>query len=361
MNTLNPVIQIIAHMDFKRARVAFLPVAGRSLDALSEPVVHSTLTGETIPPGDLSIMQVLRAIEDGGYRGADYSLLAWDAAKTLDALRSSQPELCALIGDRVIDMRGVRLALESLPTALPYAVERPDAVLALVDAVREVHELYQEVVLYLVAAQHDGGMRAASDVRGGAHLGAVSVVGVGGRKGHGKDTFAGLLGEDWVVIGMSDPLYEAALKLNSPVELVSSPGTYIPLGVYLDSFCGGDWTEAKKNPSVRVLLQRLGTDVVRDMVDEDAWVDIMRFRVECLLREGKKVVVTGIRFPNELEAIRGFGGKTVWVERPGVEDGDSHISEAAVAMQSFDFVVNNSGSIEDLGRAARRVADVVSE
>lgn len=338
MNTLNPVIQIIAHMDFKRARVAFLPVAGRSLDALSEPVVHSTLTGETIPPGDLSIMQVLRAIEDGGYRGADYSLLAWDAAKTLDALRSSQPELCALIGDRVIDMRGVRLALESLPTALPYAVERPDAVLALVDAVREVHELYQEVVLYLVAAQHDGGMRAASDVRGGAHL-----------------------GEDWVVIGMSDPLYEAALKLNSPVELVSSPGTYIPLGVYLDSFCGGDWTEAKKNPSVRVLLQRLGTDVVRDMVDEDAWVDIMRFRVECLLREGKKVVVTGIRFPNELEAIKGFGGKTVWVERPGVEDGDSHISEAAVAMQSFDFVVNNSGSIEDLGKAARRVADVVSE
>lgn len=360
MNTLTPVIQIIAHMDFKRARVAFLPVAGRSLDALSEPVVHSTLTGETIPPGDLSIMQVLQSIEDGGYRGADYSLLAWDAAKTLDALRSSQPELCALIGDRVIDMRGVRLALESLPTALPYAVERPDAVLALVDAVREVHELYQEVVLYLVAAQHDGGMRAEEEPVV-VHSGVVPVVGVGGRKGHGKDTFAGLLGEDWVVIGMSDPLYEAALKLNPPVELVSSPGTYIPLGVYLDSFCGGDWTEAKKNPSVRVLLQRLGTDVVRDMVDEDAWVDIMRFRVECLLREGKKVAVTGIRFPNELAAIKRFGGKTVWVERPGVEDGDSHISEAAVAMQSFDFVVNNSGSIEDLGKAARRVADVVSD
>lgn len=69
----------------------------------------------------------------------------------------------------------------------------------------------------------------------------------------------------------------------------------------------GIGVEAKKNPGVRVLLQRLGTDVVRDMVDEDAWVDIMRFRVECLLREGKKVVVTGIRFPNELEAIRGFG------------------------------------------------------
>lgn len=360
MNTLNPVIQIIAHMDFKRARVAFLPVAGRSLDALSEPVVHSTLTGETIPPGDLSIMQVLQSIEDGGYRGADYSLLAWDAVKTLDALRSSQPELCALIGDRVIDMRGVRLALESLPTALPYAVERPDAALALVDAVREVHELYQEVVLYLVAAQHDDGMRAEEEPVV-VHSGVVPVVGVGGRKGHGKDTFAGLLGDDWVVIGMSDSLYEAALKLNSPVELVSSPGTYIPLGVYLDSFCGGDWTEAKKNPGVRVLLQRLGTDVVRDMVDEDAWVDIMRFRVRCLLNAGKKVAVTGIRFPNELEAIKRFGGKTVWVERPGVEDGDLHISEAAVAMQSFDFVVNNSGSIEDLGEAARRVADVVSE
>lgn len=240
MNTLNPVIQIIAHMDFKRARVAFLPVAGRSLDALSEPVVHSTLTGETIPPGDLSIMQVLRAIEDGGYRGADYSLLAWDAVKTLDALRSSQPELCALIGDRVIDMRGVRLALESLPSALPYAVESPDAALALVDAVREVHELYQEVVLYLVAAQHDGGMRAEEEPVV-VHSGVVPVVGVGGRKGHGKDTFAGLLGEDWVVIGMSDPLYEAVLKLNPLVELVSSPGTCIPLGVYLDSFCGGDW------------------------------------------------------------------------------------------------------------------------
>jgi hypothetical protein len=61
-----------------------------------------------------------------------------------------------------------------------------------------------------------------------------------------------------------------------------------------------------------------------------------------------------------LRRLSVWGGKTVWVERPGVGDGDSHISEAAVAMQSFDFVVNNSGTIEDLGRAARRVADVVS-
>jgi hypothetical protein len=106
----------------------------------------------------------------------------------------------------------------------------------------------------------------------------------------------------------------------------------------------GSWEGLKERaPGVRVLLQRFGSDVGREMFGEDFWVG------QALKGLGdESYVFTDVRFPNEAEAVRGRGG-VVWnVVRPGVGVANGHVSECALDGFVFDETVVNDGSLEDL-------------
>ena len=182
----------------------------------------------------------------------------------------------------------------------------------------------------------------------------MAVIGVGGKKRHGKDTFADALGDSWVKVEMSSPLFEALSVLDPyvgsfpRVRRVTAWLRWLLRGGHqrfsdVLQDVGGDTVRVKEHPEVRRLLQVLGTDVGRNMVGEDVWVNMMVARVQQLTQEGWNVVVTGVRFPNELAAIQKLDGYTVWVERPGFgEDTDvnsSHVSEHALTSRDFDTVV----------------------
>jgi hypothetical protein len=99
----------------------------------------------------------------------------------------------------------------------------------------------------------------------------------------------------------------------------------------------------ERAPGVRVLLQRFGSDVGREMFGEDFWVE------QAFKGLGDEdVVFTDVRFPNEAEAVRGRGG-VVWnVVRPGVGVANGHVSECALDGFVFDETVVNDGSLLDL-------------
>ena len=365
MNTQNPVIHIVAHMSEDRRRVGFLPVAGGSLDALSVPVVQSVFTGKSIPDGQPTIIEVIDELRGSGYQDADFVLVAWDAQHILSETKRAIPALVALVGGKVVEMESLALAFAGLPSDSPYRFIRPDGGLALVDAVQDVYSLYKDNIMNL-ATSYDA-MRTSENSRTEKEpdhetLRSPALLGVGGKKTAGKDTFAGLLGDDWVVIGMSDPLYDVLLELNPKItyEVDGDTTNTTHLSDYLHHVCGGDWTLAKRNSDVREMLQRLGTNVVRDMVDEDAWVDMMAVRVLQLHSGGKNVAVTGVRFPNELARIKDMGGSSVWVENNRIDSPDTHISELSLASQDFDFTVYNNGSLDDLSHSAKQVSDIVS-
>jgi hypothetical protein len=107
----------------------------------------------------------------------------------------------------------------------------------------------------------------------------------------------------------------------------------------------GGWEGLKERASgVRGLLQRLGTDVGRELWGEDFWVGQA---FEGLVGD-EGVVFTDVRFPNEAEAIRARGG-VVWnVVRPGVGVVNGHVSESALGGFVFDATVVNDGSLQDL-------------
>jgi hypothetical protein len=58
-------------------------------------------------------------------------------------------------------------------------------------------------------------------------------------------------------------------------------------------------------------MQQLGTEVFRDNFDKETWVKIAGRKVDNFLSQGKSVVVSDVRFGNEIEFIRQKGGQII--------------------------------------------------
>lgn len=145
------------------------------------------------------------------------------------------------------------------------------------------------------------------------------LIGLGGKLRAGKDAVGDYLEatHGYVKLGMSDALNEALLKLNPIIPT----GKYWESGyehymTYQDYHAAHGYVEAKKNPEVRRLLQVLGTEVGREMISEDVWVSIAEKKIREHWAEGKQVVITAMRFPNEIEMLNRLGGLSLWIDRP---------------------------------------------
>jgi hypothetical protein len=100
----------------------------------------------------------------------------------------------------------------------------------------------------------------------------------------------------------------------------------------------------KQIGEVRQLLQRLGTEVGRNMLGEDIWVDAMFKNY----KPGMKWAIVNVRFPNEYKAVKDRGGEVWHVSRPGYEPAYDHISDRALEGYRFDLYLHNNGTIKDL-------------
>jgi hypothetical protein len=112
------------------------------------------------------------------------------------------------------------------------------------------------------------------------------------------------------------------------------------------------WDSVKRNsPEVRRLLQVLGTEVGREMIDQNVWVNSV-FKA---LEEDKKYVFTDVRFVNEHQAIDSRLGLLVKIDRPGVGPVNDHKSDKGLPDQWFDASIVNDGTIEDLNTKVREI------
>lgn len=136
------------------------------------------------------------------------------------------------------------------------------------------------------------------------------VVGIAGHAQHGKDTAAAVLIQEagYTRIGLADAVRELVLAVD--------PLLYggIRLAVLVRQ---AGWEEAKKVPEVRRLLQAAGTEGVRQVIGEDAWIRALKRKIDAA--EGP-VVVPDVRFANEADALRNWGGLLIRVRRLN-EDG----------------------------------------
>lgn len=197
----------------------------------------------------------------------------------------------------------------------------------------------------------------------------TQVIGIGGKLQHGKDVVADHLVDElgWVKVGMSDALNEILMVLNPHIPTVDEKTvakkflgvTYSTKTVtttstmqYADVVKQLGYTKAKEIPEVRRLLQAMGTEVGRKMIDTNIWVKMMSKKVRELKKKGVPgVIVTGIRFPNESKAIKTLEGELWWVDRPGhvaESDAASHDSENSLKPDDFEVFIENDRSLNDL-------------
>ena len=124
-----------------------------------------------------------------------------------------------------------------------------------------------------------------------------------------------------------------------------------------------------ENFTPRYALQHIGTDVFRQHFSDSIWILNVESKIADLQEHGYSVVVTDVRFPNEMSALRNLGArfllispaqKPAWYDvargfpshnlTQGMQDlyPSVHASEYAWVQEQFDAEIVNSGTINDL-------------
>ena len=180
------------------------------------------------------------------------------------------------------------------------------------------------------------------------------LIGFTGRAGSGKTTAADVLlrnHKNCLKMSFASPLKAAARELIASVRPKEHP---ITPAEYLTS------RDLKDAPipfladiTPRRLMQTLGTEWGRNTIHPDFWVVILAQKIERLLghsyRQGTirlQAVIDDVRFGNEAEMIRAYGGTIVRIERPDLPHVEAHASETLDFEADYTFV--NDGTKESL-------------
>ena len=155
----------------------------------------------------------------------------------------------------------------------------------------------------------------------------IKIIGITGRKFSGKDTLGNYFVENY---GFEKIAYADALK-----EAVRAIFDFNDEQLYgnkkeeLDDF----W-----EITPRQTLQFVGTDLFRNHIHElapnikkDIWIRVVKRKIANKLKKNPnaKFIITDVRFPDELEAIKDLGGITIKIQRNNISN-DIHASEILI-------------------------------
>lgn len=148
---------------------------------------------------------------------------------------------------------------------------------------------------------------------------------------------------------------------------VNSFGAYIP---YVGHTLGS--THVLVKPTPRLLMQLMGTECGRNILHPNVWVNALMSEYKekiisesfydenannytgitnVFITELPNWIISDMRFPNELKAVKSKGGITIRINRGTlsmVKMMEEHESERSLDTATFDYVIDNTGTIEEL-------------
>ena len=146
-----------------------------------------------------------------------------------------------------------------------------------------------------------------------------------------------------------------------------------------------NWQTAYKTVyTPRLLLQHIGTELFRNQIIDGIWVNALmseyKAKEELVGTTPENIqwgevypnwIITDTRFPNELQAVKDKGGINIRVNRPKERElilrnatsiidtrktlEPEHKSETVLDNATFDYVILNNGTIEDLVNECRNI------
>jgi dephospho-CoA kinase len=193
----------------------------------------------------------------------------------------------------------------------------------------------------------------------------MSIIAIAGKIGSGKNTVGDIIQK--ICLTNEGPTFEQK-SFAGKLKQIASLLTGIPVEKFEDqefkkTLLGPEWGTVSTNPlnaipvfgdvrflhlmSVRELLQKLGTEAMRDGLHKNVWVNALFSDVSL----EDNIIITDMRFENEMEAVKERGGITIRVVRP-VEKSKTtarlHPSETSLDSAEFDYEIINDGEIVDL-------------
>jgi hypothetical protein len=169
-------------------------------------------------------------------------------------------------------------------------------------------------------------------------------IGLAGKSGSGKDVVADFICVQfgYSKIAVADAIREEVQEfLKESLSANLLPGSF---SLVVDAFVRAVWDKPTA-PEIRVLLQWWGTEYRRSE-DSNYWIKRLTQRLE----QYDKLVISDVRVPDEMDAIRNAGGEIWLVERPGIGSVGikNHFTETALADSKFDRIIYNDRTLDDL-------------
>jgi hypothetical protein len=200
----------------------------------------------------------------------------------------------------------------------------------------------------------------------------MNILALSGKMGSGKNTVATIINQ------LTNNKFEEK-SFASKLKQIASILTGIPVEKFEDqefkkSFLGDEWTNHTfyedgspnmyQKMTTRQLLQKVGTEAMRNNVHPDVWVNALFADYISTSRETGTIldklselgyennfpnwIISDLRFPNEFDAIKLRDGLCIRINRNS-DNKSNHISETSLDhIENWDWVINNNGSIEEL-------------
>jgi hypothetical protein len=159
------------------------------------------------------------------------------------------------------------------------------------------------------------------------------ILGLCGFSSSGKDSAALHLVENhgFIRVAFADKLREYAYNIDPDIHI--GDGKYASLQYLVDQH---GWELAKRQyKSVREFLQKLG-HMTRETFGDSFWIN-QALNSKVVLNN-ERIVITDVRYQNEIDAVVDCGGYIIRIHREGVGPVNNHVTEKELP---FDYVVHN--------------------
>jgi hypothetical protein len=218
------------------------------------------------------------------------------------------------------------------------------------------------------------------------------IIGINGYSGSGKDAMGKIIQElqpekNWQIKKFAGKLKTIASILTGIPEEKFESEEFKKRNL---KKCW--WTicdEGYQPMTIREFLQKLGTDGLRNGLHEDVWVNALMadykkttdletfmyakgYNDDRKFNKGDTVslnsimeymsettfpnwIITDVRFYNEAQFIKEEGGVLIRINRFGVKPVNNHPSETNLDSSSFDYIINNDFSLEDLTKDVQEI------